>query len=138
VHFYNKIIIILGASDLGFCALTPSEHIDDQLEIANQILDQPDTQDFNLDHLMKKCQHVTGFKLKRKLNKIFLNFFILIYSWFRHICRTFYTKLGGFRRYFRVSTPTWGLYWLLCTVYWCLEVYFILYGHLLYVFYNLL
>ncbi|XP_023329782.1 uncharacterized protein LOC111702356 [Eurytemora carolleeae] len=48
-----------GASDLGFCALTPSEHIDDQLEIANQILDQPDTQDFNLDHLMKKCQHIT-------------------------------------------------------------------------------
>ena len=52
--------IILGASDLGFCALTPSKHIDDQLEIANQIFNRPDTQDFNLDHLMKKCQHVTG------------------------------------------------------------------------------
>ena len=79
-----------GASDLGFCALTASEHIDDQLDLANQISDQPDTRgsDFNLELLMKKCQHITGL-VKLKLIVFSFKVQLINFDWinssFKHI-----------------------------------------------------
>ena len=70
----SKVLHFSGASDLGFCALTETDIIN-QSELSNDVYDQSDYSLANefpnsrtdgaedLEVLLEQCKHVTGFNI---------------------------------------------------------------------------